>query len=257
VQAPQAADHKFREAYTAKIASCSSTMDPLEKAILEGGISKDDGFGPERRATGHDPEAPSSEPNTDDELGSDISHGSAGASPVDKDLAALQEAEAESMRATSSGKRGGPSTHTGPKGVINDKKVQERLDRNKRQAAVGAVNQRLQGMALSASTWDEEERLRKLEAEEKEGRGSTMQDDASQQASIEELAARERRREQRMEELKAKMMHGNGQGVKIVRGPNTWFGHLREVDARGYADAIDRTEEGTYVVVHIYSKVIR
>ncbi len=232
-------------------------MDPLEKAILEGGISQSDGFGPERRRDGHDPEEPDSAPNTDDELGSALSDD--GAEPLHDDLAALQDAEqASDLRATNAGRKGGPSTNTGPKGVLNDKRTQERLAANRRNDQVNAVNARLQGMALNANTWDEEEKQRRAEAKAKDGgqpAAPAAKAPSKDQASIEELAARERRREARIAELKERMSSAGGRGAKVVRGPSTWFGHLREVDAAGYADAIDKTEETTMVVVHIYSKV--
>ncbi|KDN49194.1 thioredoxin-like protein, partial [Tilletiaria anomala UBC 951] len=230
--------------------------DTLEQLMLQGAASKGDGYGPERRING-DPSEDSdvSVPNTDDELGSDLSGNEEWG---DREFAAKDVHGGTG----GSARRGAPSTRTGPKGVIHDRQVQDTIDKAKRQAQVNAINRRLECMALTTNTWEEDEKQRKSDARNradganKQAEKPSGENRCGQQASIEELAARERRREQRMNEIKAQVAARSLGGSKVVRGPNTWFGHLREVDARGYVDAIDRTEDGTFVVIHIYSKRI-
>ena len=239
--------------------------DPLEQLILQGGLGDhSDGLGPERRAHGKPSTPP--ELNTDDELGSDLdsssSHPTLAASlsaskDAEKDIAGIEAIRSSQPQQS----KRGPSNRTGPKGVIRDREIQSTLDRRMRNARVDAVNKGLKKVALSTNTWDEDLAMRevdkragdKQQSESADGRKDSTNETM---AAIEDLRARERRRENRLQELQAQAAsRGLGGGGKLVRGPTTWFGHLREVDAMGYADAIDRTEEDVWVVIHLYSKV--
>ncbi|KIJ56195.1 hypothetical protein M422DRAFT_23528 [Sphaerobolus stellatus SS14] len=109
--------------------------------------------------------------------------------------------------------RGG---RTGVKGVIQDAKEVERLDREKRAEDIKELNRRMENAALTARTYaeEEEERLREKALEE----GLTEMEFERNRAS----------------------------------GRSGWFGHLREVGADTFPEAVDGESSDIWVVVHIY-----
>lgn len=103
-----------------------------------------------------DRETPSPEPNTDDELGSDLDD-------------FVPEPPASSSKA-------GSSTRTGPKGVIQDQK--DAIERNRLAQLAGRIegNRVMEGKALLGATWDEEERLKEREKSQVEKDGEDDQE---------------------------------------------------------------------------------
>lgn len=242
--------------------------DRLEQLVLSGELfqgGQGDGFGPEPSRSPGSSNA-GSVPNTDDELGSDLS---------DNEGASVPSTAADAAGPERSGAR------TGPKGVIRDRDVQRAADKEAHKKRIRETNARMAKMALSTRTWDQDERARRKEERAAAiRRGELDSDDADsddddeeeaqagagpgqRQDTAAESAARDRRRAARFRELQRQQ----GRKVQLAgedpgpdgagKGRKRWFGHLREVDDKGYVAAIDSEEPDVPVVVHIYAKVSR
>lgn len=240
-------------------------MADLEKAILQGVDSKPlSSYREDRRA-----ETP--EPTTDDELGSDLA-------PDDEDD--LYNDNDEDDIGTSPGVGGSRSGHnkgvlasktaalgargasnTGPKGVLRDQRLRLEEERQARISGVHSTNARMGKLAMSSESYSQQ-----VEREKREARAQMRGEDEDSdehakhsvsKSAIADLQAKERRREIRLAELKASAAQRSNNADTATGGKARWFGHLREVDERGYVSAIDNEDPRIPVVIHIYSKAVQ
>ncbi|CDW96823.1 hypothetical protein [Sporisorium scitamineum] len=158
------------------------------------------------------------------------------------------------------------ATNTGPKGVLRDRQLRAQQDSAARTASIHATNRKMQSMALSSETYTEQvARLQREQAArlQRENLDSDDDDhDAVSQTAIADLQAKERRREMRIAELKSfhaarnsALISGQHASNK-VQTSDRYFGHLREVDERGYVSSIDNEDPSVTIVIHIYSKAV-
>ncbi|EPQ29375.1 uncharacterized protein PFL1_03130 [Pseudozyma flocculosa PF-1] len=253
-----------------------SSTDPLETAILQGVDAPDraadaDDRGPQARAA-YNHERHSSPPNTDDELGSDLP-----SDDDDDDAGGPGGRPSRTEPSRLSSQIG--AANTGPKGVINDHKMQALQARAERAERVHQTNAQMEKMSFQTETWDQQQARERSEAKLRRQRENADSDDDGAEgegagvsaAAIADLRAKEKRREQRIAELKNQgrqskrfsfqtALGGGGVGGQAQAGAgpgagsDRWFGHLREVDERGYVAAIDKEDRTTPVVIHIYSR---
>ncbi|ETS61653.1 hypothetical protein PaG_04149 [Moesziomyces aphidis] len=243
----------------------SGTGDALEAAILQGvDANPASTYREDRRAS-----SSHSAPNTDDELGSDLSH-------HDDDRHLYQRDDEDDLPASSTSPRGGDAvkgvqnsrtanrgaegaTNTGPKGVLRDQQLRAAQESAARSAAVHATNRRMESLALSSETYTQQvERERREAALRLQHELDDDQHTVSREA-IADLQAKERRREARIAELKAFHASRSAADPTASAGVGSnerWFGHLREVDERGYVAAIDNELHDVPIVIHIYSKAV-
>lgn len=264
----------------------SGSGDPIEAAILQGIDAHPTSSYREDRRAAHDSDADDA-PNTDDELGSDLpddehdlyhnddddddhhasSSGTGARSGGEGGIKGLM-----SSRTANRGEEG--ATHTGPKGVLRDQQLRAHQESAARSAAIHATNRRMEGLALTSETYTqqvEREKRERADRLRRENADSDDEDVAVSQEAIADLQAKERRREMRIAELKSfsnarnsALISGNpasaaGATITPAAGRGTsdrWFGHLREVDERGYVSAIDNEHADVPVVIHIYSKAV-
>lgn len=221
----------------------------LERAIVSG-ASVEDALETARQAQYRSTSPTrSASPSTSEELGSDASRaaspsGGAPSVPVDR-----------------------PGANTGVKGVRADARASEAAARAERVERVHATNANMERLALnSGTTWREDEALRKLDDEAAQADAAELERIRS--ARVEQLRAAQRvtdeRRRRRLageeEEEDETVLELPQEGVagaarRAVSRRTGFFGHLREVDEAGYADAIDREAPTTSVVVHLYERV--
>lgn len=251
----------------------SSTADAIEAAILHGVDSHTvSSYREDQRA-----DSSGSAPNTDDELGSDL--------PSDDDhlyddddesrasdaRSACAAARSDAIRGTQSsrtanrGEEG--ATNTGPKGVLRDRQLRAQQESAARSAAIHATNRKMESIAITAESYSEQIARQKREQAavlERENMDSD-DDETASQAAIADLQAKERRREMRIAELKTFHAAKNNALVSgTIHAPtrpasaptDRYFGHLRQVDERGYVSAIDNEDARVPVVIHIYSKAV-
>lgn len=242
----------------------SASQDPIEAAILSGVDSHPtSSYREDRRAAVTD-----SAPNTDDELGSDLpddddddlyqndddpTHKRYGSSATTATAGGSRRSHGlSSSRTATRGEEG--ATNTGPKGVLRDRQLRAQQESDARTAAVHATNRKMESLALSSETYSEQvaREKRDLAAQlQRETRESDEEEDAVSRTAIADLQAKEKRREARIAELKT--------ARTTAPTPPTserYFGHLREVDERGYVAAIDNEDPRIPVVIHIYSKAV-
>ncbi|SNX84748.1 related to Phosducin [Melanopsichium pennsylvanicum] len=170
------------------------------------------------------------------------------------------------------------ASNTGPKGVLRDRQLRAQQETNARLSSIAATNRKMESMALSSETYSEQVQREKHEAAARLNRDNadSDQDDdqdefAVSRSAIADLQAKERRREMRIAELKSFHAARNSAnysgtaplptaGAKIGGGTDgaadRYFGHLREVDERGYVSAIDNEHAQVPIVIHIYSKAV-
>lgn len=181
------------------------------------------------------------------------------------------------------------ATNTGPKGVLRDRQLQAQQQSAAHAASIHATNRKMQAMALSSESYaqqlqrEKREHVARLRAENRDSDDDHDDDDNTEptvsQEAIADLRAKERRREMRIAELKS--FHAARNSALISGDPaasftpasfsapiansnspggpsasNRWFGHLREVDERGYVSAIDNEHADVPIVIHIYSKAV-
>lgn len=264
--------HQLRTASSVlhSLAAMSSSTDPLEAAILHGiDANPTSSYREDRRpASTHSDHSP---PNTDDELGSDLPDSDydhddddhAGPAAVSHSRGGSSVAGMKSSRTASRGEPG--ATNTGPKGVLRDQQLRAQQESANRASAVRATNAKMASMALNSETYSEQvEREKRERAAQLQRENAESDDDAVSQTAIADLQAKERRREKRIAELQSARA---AQSSALISGaaPNTtsggaggekWFGHLREVDERGYVAAIDNEASTVPIVIHIYSKAV-
>ncbi|SPC61454.1 related to Phosducin [Ustilago sp. UG-2017b] len=269
----------------------SGSGDPMEAAILQGIDAHPTSSYREDRRAAQDSDADDA-PNTDDELGSDLPDDEHDLYHNDDDDGQHQHASSSAAAAGGSereggikglmssrtAKRGGEgASKTGPKGVLRDQQLRAQQESAARSAAVHATNRRMEGLALSSETYTQQAEREKREQAARLRRENADSDDddvAVSQKAIADLQAKERRREMRIAELKSynaarnsALVSGNpASAVGATVAPpaaaagkgasNRWFGHLREVDERGYVSAIDIEHADVPVVIHIYSKAV-
>ncbi|PWZ02118.1 thioredoxin-like protein [Testicularia cyperi] len=222
----------------------------------------------------------------DDELGAGSS---SAAKPTDVSNPASFKGLLSSKTQTSGGKG---ASNTGPKGVLRDQRSRAQQDHVARIAAIHSTNQRMEKLAFSSETYAEQmdrekrEAAARLRAENRDSDDEPHADDDNElegvsRSAIADLRAKEKRREMRIAELKAfhhtkqqallsgsqpptqlaiprstQMTTGGGVGGGSGAAADRWFGHLREVDERGYVSAIDSEDPHVSVVIHIYSKAV-
>ncbi|SJX62219.1 related to Phosducin [Sporisorium reilianum f. sp. reilianum] len=262
----------------------SASGDAIEAAILHGVDAQPaSAYREDRRAAAaaaHDSDH--SAPNTDDELGSDLpdddvdyyndedddaphSRSAAAGASSDGGIKGLM-----SSRTANRGEEG--ATNTGPKGVLRDRQLQAQQESAARTASVHATNRQMQAMALSSETYAEQvarekrEQAARLQRENRDSDDDDDDDAVVSQSAIADLQAKERRREMRIAELKSFHAARNtalvsGDPASTSSNPATttadrYFGHLREVDERGYVSSIDNEHPHVTIVIHIYSKAV-
>ncbi|CEH18360.1 Conserved phosducin-like protein [Ceraceosorus bombacis] len=250
--------------------------DAIERQILEG-VPLESALASGSRTP---PRTPS--PSTSDELGSDLDDDQRQSRRKDADGAIQSHSEVPIDR---------PGANTGPKGVRADARAAEGAARKVRDGAVQERSARIESGALNSQlTSHEEDALRRQEAAI--GGKVTTATSGAREAEAQELenlrAARiaELRRAQKVaDERRKRRLAGEDEDVEALAenlaelqsdatGPalvvpqsglgglprkpasrrTGFFGHLREVDQDGYADAIDREGPTTSVVVHLYEK---
>lgn len=111
---------------------------------------------------------------------------------------------------------------TGVKGVIRDRNEAQNTAQAKRATEMAEMNRQMEKASLGGKTFLEEERERAIERVMMEG--PTIKDGAEEKTT------------------RAKNKDGR-------------FGHLREIDANSFVDAVEREERNTWVVVHLYEPV--
>jgi hypothetical protein len=204
----------FRSRYTLTFLRAadriSHTMAALEAAALSGEL-----FQPRRSPSPARSLSTASEPNTDDELGSDLSR------PTSTSLSSHNAAPS----------RGG--AQTGPKGVINDRDNQRHSDRLAQSAQRLQIVESQKKKTMLGVTSVEEDDLREKERLLKE--------------SEEEAIAREQWRAKRRAEMEKVERDG---GEENHRGHRR--GGLREVGKEGFLTAV---EKRGWTVVLIYEPV--
>ncbi|GJJ13080.1 hypothetical protein Clacol_007330 [Clathrus columnatus] len=110
-----------------------------------------------------------------------------------------------------------PGNGTGVKSVIRDRKEAVRRDQVARGKRIRDINQRLEKMALVATTYAQDEELQVLEK--------------AAEVGLDEREA----------VIRKQMLEHTGR-----------FGHLREVGPSSFVDAIEGVPKSTWVVLHIY-----
>ncbi|KAG8998190.1 hypothetical protein FRB94_010442 [Tulasnella sp. JGI-2019a] len=121
---------------------------------------------------------------------------------------------------------------TGVKGVIKDRNEAMERSKDKTREEKEELNARMKKMDLSARTYFEDQ-----EAEDATKGESSKQRDGDAWQDIEGW------RRRRLEELRT--------GSGTSGGPGN-FGHLREVGAGGFVEAVDKVPRNVWVVLHIY-----
>lgn len=249
--------------------------DALAQAILNP-TSLGDGFGPEARSKGEADELNDlvlQEPTTDDELGSDLDDDDDDDEGVSSKPKLSSRNRVKPSYTSASRRIATSNARTGPKGVLRDRHESD-------QAALKAQREALirnKKLDFSTLTIEDEEKLkRKEEREEMRRRGEIDSDDQEEDeernqtqtttSTKEEDLEIQNLRRKRLEELKMREreMRMTSQGLQQQRrrglmsgavSSGRWFGHLREVDEKGFVKAVEEDGEGTWVVVHIYGKV--
>nr|CDI52942.1 related to Phosducin [Melanopsichium pennsylvanicum 4] len=241
----------------------SASGDRIEAAILQGIDAHPTSSYPEDRRAAATHNSDHSATNTDDELG--------GASNTSGGIKGLLKSKTATR-----GQEG--ASNTGPKGVLRDRQLRAQQETNARLSSIAATNRKMESMALSSETYSEQVQREKHEAAARLNRDNadSDQDDdqdefAVSRSAIADLQAKERRREMRIAELKSFHAARNSAnysgtaplptaGAKIGGGTDgaadRYFGHLREVDERGYVSAIDNEHAQVPIVIHIYSKAV-
>lgn len=245
----------------------SGSGDAIETAILQGiDAHPNPSYREDRRAAAAHSDR--SAPNTDDELGSDL--------PDDDDYYRSDDDDGGPSRAAAS-KAGGMkglassrtaqngeegASNTGPKGVLRDRQLRAAQESASRSANIHATNRRMEALALNAETHSEqvEREKRELAAQLARENAESDEEGVSREA-IADLQAKERRREMRIAELKSfndarSSAMLTGEAVAATGASDRYFGHLREVDERGYVAAIDNEHKDVPIVIHIYSKAV-
>jgi len=125
---------------------------------------------------------------------------------------------------------------TGVKGVIRDRNEARERDSERKAKENEEVTERLKRMDLSARTYfddaeEEERRLKAMGLEKPKREGDAWKS---------------------LESWKKKRTLDFRSGEKRGGGG---YGHLREVGASGYVDAVENVPPGVWVVVHIYDAV--
>ncbi|CAO1632800.1 unnamed protein product [Sympodiomycopsis kandeliae] len=151
------------------------------------------------------------------------------------------------------GRRGGQSTHTGPKGVIRDRYIHTQSEKEKQRQKIISTNEQLSKLALKAATSTEEEQIKRkqliLEEQLRDLEKRTHQSDSEDDDLFEDEEDHEvsnRYRMNRIAEMKSQQQQKKRSGD---------FGHLMEVDDQQYLQAVE-DDSGVVVVVHIYSKAV-
>ena len=235
--------------------------DPIEAAILHGVDARPvPNYREDRR-----PPSDASAPNTDDELGSDLPDDDNDDYDHDDDDGTALSAAAsgsggggikglQSSRTANRGEEG--ATNTGPKGVLRDQQLRAQQESAARTASVHATNRKLESMALSSETYTQQlAREKREQAARLHKENLDSDDEGVSQAAIADLQAKERRREMRIAELKAFQARPTPTSTEATN-TDRYFGHLREVDERGYVSAIDNEDTSVTIVIHIYSKAV-
>lgn len=262
--------------------------DALAQAILNP-TSSGDGFGPERRSKGEEVESNDleiQEATTEDELGSDLDsqdeindQDDDSYNPNNKNRSKSNnnnnKNKQSSVGYTSAQRRiQSSNARTGPKGVLRDR---HESDQKALKLQKELLNQRNGKKSdFSTLTLDEEDRLkRKLERESMRKRGEIDSDDDDDEEKVNKgaivgndnedgIEEKELKslREKRLKELRESQIKTQALQQQRRRGlmsgaqsTGRWFGHLREVDEKGFVKAVEEDGEGTSVVVHIYGKV--
>ncbi|KAF8163587.1 thioredoxin-like protein [Crassisporium funariophilum] len=111
---------------------------------------------------------------------------------------------------------------TGVKGVIRDRDEAAEMMREKKAREVEEVRKKMEASSLGGKTFLEEER-------ERAARGDKVDD----------LVVKEMEKEEERRDVFGRKREGK-------------FGHLREVGIKGYLGAVEKEENGVWVVVHLY-----
>ncbi|TKY86407.1 hypothetical protein EX895_004556 [Sporisorium graminicola] len=261
----------------------SGSGDPIEAAILHGiDAQPASSYREDRRAAAAAAQGSDhSAPNTDDELGSDLpdddDDGDYFNDDDDADAPSSRSAAVDSSaikglqrsRTANRGEEG--ASNTGPKGVLRDRQLRAQQESAARSASIHATNRQMQAMALSSETYAEQvarekrEHAERLQRENRDTDDDDDEHDAVSQTAIADLQAKERRREMRISELKS--FHSARHSALISGDPasafpsatpssDRYFGHLREVDERGYVASIDNEDPHVTIIIHIYSKAV-
>ncbi|TDL20647.1 hypothetical protein BD410DRAFT_725254, partial [Rickenella mellea] len=122
---------------------------------------------------------------------------------------------------------------TGVKGVIRDRAEAQEMERSRRMREVDALNRTMEKASLGGKTFLEEEREREWERMMLEGL-----DAGTSMVQLHRPHARD---------------HDVDRDLMPRRGKGT-FGHLREVGAGAFVDAVEREPGHVWVVVHIYDQ---
>lgn len=262
---PTSSYREDRRAAAADDTSAPNTDDEL------GSDLPDDDNGADRDLYDHD----------DDDDGA--LHSSAGGADAGAGAGASSDRGIKGLMSSRTANRGEEgATNTGPKGVLRDRQLRAQQESAARSASIHATNRRMESLALSSETYSEQLQREKREQAAQLYRDNADSDDdevAVSQSAIADLQAKERRREMRIAELKSFHAARNSSLISghnpISSSSNTtvpttgaaatsagsvaadrWFGHLREVDERGYVSAIDNEHADVPIVIHIYSKAV-
>lgn len=190
--------------------------DVLEELALSGVLFET--AGPASRP--HSPISRTPSPNTDDELFGDLSH--EGSPAPEEDL----PTESIGM---------GPG-RTGVKGVIRDRDEAWERERQREAAEMREMRRKMEKAAITGKTYFEEEEERHRQGAKEEFGRADSDDDGRYHARQKGLTMQ---------------FPGTGDGGS----QNTLYGHLREVGAGGFVQAIEQVDRSVWVVVHLYHPV--
>lgn len=190
--------------------------DVLEELALSGVLF--DTASPASRP--HSPVSRTPSPNTDDELFGDLSREGSPAPGEDLPIESI----------------GMEPGRTGVKGVIRDRDEARERGRQRQAAEMREMRRKMEKAAITGKTYFEEEEERRKQRAKEESDKADSDDD-------------ERYRGHR----KGLTMQFPGAGGG--RSQNTTYGHLREVGASGFVQAIEQVDRSVWVVVHLYHPV--
>lgn len=114
---------------------------------------------------------------------------------------------------------------TGVKGVIRDRDEAAATQREKKKVETEEIRKKMEAANLGGKTFLEEER-----------------DKAAKGEKADELVMREKEKAQEKRDVFGQKREGR-------------FGHLREVGLKGFLGAVEKEDNGIWVVVHLYDSV--
>jgi hypothetical protein len=175
----------------------------------------------------------------------------------DTPLASVAEAEsgAEGASVTNKYPERGSGANTGPKGVLADRKYHQQQQLQERMTENQAYNSRMEAMALTTTTFREDQAAEAKAKKDLEKEHMTPE----QRKIMEELEDDDEDEKRILERIRGnrlrEMASSSAQAGKAGPVKRKTFGYLMEMNAAQYVSAIDSEKKDVTVVIHIYSDV--